>query len=285
MAEFFLTHRLQQRKQAQERLQKLLSTPEEVYLIHYTGESFFHPVGRTPRPAAVVCHHLGSQQTKSFALHLTAERIERRTGQKLREFNLTTLDQVEQEMLLDLGQFFKARRKGTFIHWQMRDIHFGFETLRHRWNLYFDKDFPIKEEQTVNLANLLEDIYTEEYAPDSIVVKKDIFQQGESSTKLDGKLLCLAYQNGIKLKMARSGNVEAKWFEDQKFLDLHHSAMRKVRLMEKILKLTLSRQLRVRYAWKQYGLSAQGFFVFCKNHWLGALLLAAVGWGIKYWMG
>jgi hypothetical protein len=106
--------------------------PDRFYIIHYSSQSLFDAEGEagagalSPRITSVVVRHYETGQTVSFATHTVAEylgiawdAIEAR------------YDEVERELLTQFYDFARDRREKFWVHWNMRNITFGFEHVEH----------------------------------------------------------------------------------------------------------------------------------------------------------
>jgi len=63
-------------KEARERLDSLFSDRSNVWVIHYSCESFYdRPNGASPRITSLAVRSLDSAQTHSFSIHQVAERL------------------------------------------------------------------------------------------------------------------------------------------------------------------------------------------------------------------
>lgn len=98
------SRRLQERKLGLSTLDKLYDDKERVYIIHYSGESFKNPKGRSPRIAAISMINLFTRQAKTFSIHLSAQMI----GYDFNDLNETQTDQCEKLMLRDFADSIKS---------------------------------------------------------------------------------------------------------------------------------------------------------------------------------
>src|SRR6266487_5182682 len=108
-------------KRARSQLDEIFQVPENTLVIHYSCESFYNrDVPQSPRITSVAVRNLDSGQTRSFSIHLVAER----RGQ------LESIDEhydtLEKEMLDDFFGHAQIQQNQKWLHWNMRDANYGF---------------------------------------------------------------------------------------------------------------------------------------------------------------
>lgn len=121
-------HRIRSRRETLRRLGEYDRRNENVYVLHYSCESFYDRAdGSTPRITSIAARNLASGQTESFSIHKTAE---------LRQIPLAEsrnhYDTLEKEMLDEFAQFLHRKHHCSWVHWNMRDINYGFQAIEHR---------------------------------------------------------------------------------------------------------------------------------------------------------
>ncbi|WP_222183196.1 hypothetical protein [Geminicoccus harenae] len=144
--------------------EKIRKNPERFYIIHYSSQSLFDAEAGalSPRITSVVVRHYQSGQTVSFATHTVAEYL----GIGLDEIE-SRYDEIERELLTQFYSFVMDRREKFWIHWNMRNVTFGFEHLEHRYRVLTKKEPPnIPIEVRVNLNDALKQRFGSDYAPD-----------------------------------------------------------------------------------------------------------------------
>jgi hypothetical protein len=76
---------------------------------------------------AIRCAGFASGQTESFSIHTLAE---------LKHIPITDIanhyDSLEKSMLDEFSEYLKANIHCTWVHWNMRDINYGFQAIEHR---------------------------------------------------------------------------------------------------------------------------------------------------------
>ena len=246
--------RITTHRKAKELINSFYDNNSHALLIHYSCESFYDiNDGHTPRITSIAVKYLVSAQTKSFSIHKVAE---------LRKISINQIeshyDILEKEMLDDFFKFAKTLSAFRWIHWNMRDINYGFEALIHRASILGAETFDLKDENKFDLARLLIEKYGKQYAGHP-------------------RLTSLLEMNSISSKNFLSGEDEAKAFENKEYVKLHQSTLAKVDVMENILKRTAEEDLKTKSKLKDiYGISIQGIFDLAKDHWLYSIIIMVV---------
>jgi hypothetical protein len=142
-------------KRAKQRLGELFEHPEHTVVIHYSCESFYDRENnpKSPRVTSIAIRNLDSGQTKSFSIHLVAER--RGLLDSIEEH----YDELEREMLEDYFQEVRVRQHCKWLHWNMRDANYGFEALENRVKALGGEPAIVPEANRFDLARLLVGIY------------------------------------------------------------------------------------------------------------------------------
>ena len=139
---------------------------DRFYIIHYSSQSLFDAEGEagagalSPRITSVVVRHYESGQTVSFATHTVAEHL-RVPWEDIE----ARYDDIERQLLTQFYDFARDRREKCWVHWNMRNVTFGFEHLEHRYRVLVGKEPPsIPVEVRINLNDALKDRYGFDYA-------------------------------------------------------------------------------------------------------------------------
>lgn len=249
--------RLRDRREALIRLRQLYDRRESVLVVHYSCESFYdRPDGSTPRVTSIAVRNLASGQTESFSIHKVAE---------LKNIAIADIanhyDSLEKDMLDEFGQYLEKHIHCTWVHWNMRDINFGFQAIEHRHKVL--GGLPperLPEERKFDLARGLISIYGVGYAGHPRL---------ESIVKL----------NRITDRSFLVGRDEAAAFEDGEFVKLHQSTLRKVDIMANLFGRTLDNSLKTNSSWwEARGIHPQALAEVMTEHWGWTLvgLIAAV---------
>lgn len=246
-------YQLKRRKRALDLLDSLSEAPQIVNLVHYSCESFYdRPAGRSPRITSIAVRNWGTGQTSSFSIHQVAERKLTRTSNIEAEY-----DALELSMLEQWFEFAEAHRDHKWLHWNMRDINFGFAALEHRVQVLGGEAFHISESNRIDLARILIDVYGPGYVGHP-------------------RLERLMELNHVSTLNALTGAHEAKAFEKGDYVKLHQSTLRKVDVFVNILQRQLDGTLKTNATLKEmYGSRIVGVMEFMTDHWWFKLAGAA----------
>ena len=196
------------------------------WIIHYSCESFYdRPEGRSSRITSIAVRKLDTAQTLSFSIHQIAE--ERKIPFADIEAHY---DSLEREMLDRFYAHVGGHRGMKYVHWNMRDINYGFAAIEHRYRALGGEPIIIDDDKKFDLARLFIDIYGVGYA---------------GHPRLE-KLLEL---NHIKPRDFMTGAQEADAFENRNFVGLHQSTLRKVDVIGNILARAQDRSLKTNTTW------------------------------------
>ncbi len=138
--------------------------PDRFYIVHYSSQSLFDgdAGAYAPRITSVVVRHYQSGQTVSFSMHTVAEYL-KVPWEDIED----RYDDIERELLTQFYDFARDRREKFWVHWNMRNVTFGFEHLEHRYRVLIGKEPPsIPVEVRLNLNDILKHRYGDDYAPD-----------------------------------------------------------------------------------------------------------------------
>lgn len=246
--------RIQRHKKAKRIIEELVDKPEYVLIIHYSCESFYDiKEGRTPRITSIAVRYLKSAQTKSFSIHKIAE-IEKVNFDEIENH----YDKLEKQMLSEYFDFVVAHKDYKWVHWNMRDINYGFEAIENRFKILGRHSYHLIDENRIDIARILIDKYGAQYV---------------GHPRL-GKLID---KNDISSKQFLSGDDEAQAFKNKEYVRLHQSTLRKVDVIETILKRAAEGQLKTNATLRQiYGLTPQGIFELIKDNWLWSLIVSVI---------
>lgn len=207
-------------------LDRLFSYPANVWVIHYSCESFYdRPDGRSPRVTSIALRKLDSGQTTSFSIHQVAER----QGVPFQDIE-ERYDELEKQTLDEFFEHVGTHRGVQFLHWNMRDINYGFAALEHRHRVLGGRPVSIEDQNKFDLARLLIDIYGAGYIGHPRLSK-------------------LLEKNNIRPLDFLNGAEEALAFENRNFVGLHQSTLRKVDVISDIAGRAHDRSLHVNTTW------------------------------------
>lgn len=264
-------NKLKRRKEALRRFEEINVKRSMSLIVHYSCESFYEiKDGRTPRVTSIAVKNFNSGQTTSFSIHKSAELA----GVPLVEVT-NEYDRLEKSMLDEFFTHLRAVPHHTFIHWNMRDTNYGFQAIEHRYKTLGGDPAVVDDARKFDLARELINLYGPGYAP-----------HGES-----GRLHSLMKLNHITAKDALTGKEEADAFDNQEYVKLHQSTLRKVDVMNNILDRTLDGSLKTTSSWRdRYGLHPAALLEVAQQHWIWGLLVAAgvlitISMSVWPWLG
>jgi hypothetical protein len=166
-----------------------------------------------------------SGQTRSFSIHQVAEQ----KGIRFDEID-QHYDALELEMLNGFYRHVSSFQGAKYVHWNMRDINYGFAAIEHRHRVLGGQPVVIEDDQKVDLARVLIDVYGVDYAPHP-------------------RLSTLLGRNSIQPKDFLDGQRESQAFENRDFVALHQSTLRKADILADILERVHDRQLKTNTTW------------------------------------
>ena len=249
--------KLRRRKDAKETLKQIERKRENYFLIHYSCESFYDiQDGRTPRITSIAIRNFYSGQTHSFSIHKTAE-------QKNISFEKISnaYDKLEKGMLGEYFEYLALNKGSYYLHWNMRDINYGFQAIEHRFKVLGGKPYLIDDDRKIDLARLLISLYTVRYT-----------SHGEN-----GRLHSICELNRITGKDMLNGKEEAAAFIDKDFIKLHRSTLRKVDVMSNILERILDGSIKTQANWiAKNGVHPIVLVELVKEHWLIASIIGCI---------
>lgn len=241
--------------QARKTLDKLFGDPVSVWVIHYSCESFYdRPDGFSPRITSIATRKLHSGQTVSFSIHQVAERRRVAPGQIAAEYDI-----LERQMLDEFFQHISGYRTISFLHWNMRDINYGFAAIEHRYRVLGGDPYVVDDGFKVDLARLFIDIYGVGYTGHP-------------------RLETLLQQNKIAALDMLNGAGEAEAFDAGRYVDLHRSTLRKVDVIANLASRAHDRGLKTSTGWwAMRGGSIVAFVKWVVTNHLILFLIAVAG--------
>ena len=241
--------RLEKRENIKSEIKTLLEDKKRVLFIHYSCESFYDiKDGHTPRITSIAVQYLNTTTTELFSIHKIAEKKQINIDLK------TNYDELEKEMLTAFFSFVKKHKEYKWVHWNMRDINYGFGAINNRYEILKGKYYEIKEENKFDLADKLKEFYGKNYIEHPRLEK-------------------ICDYNKIDRKDFLSGQEEAKAFEEKRYLDLHRSTLRKVKNLKEIFEKMIDNSLKHKSKLKDtYGISIQSLYDFIKDDWKAFLI-------------
>lgn len=242
-------------KKAGQNLKDISNNLSNHLIIHYSCESFYDiKEGKTPRITSIAICSCDSAQTESFSIHKIAEK-EKVLITEIKD----KYDYLEKKMLTEYFEFVGKNENCSWVHWNMRDINYGFQAIEHRFEVLEGTPVQIHKNNRIDLARILKDRYGLNYA---------------NSPRMEKTI----EQNNISSKDILSGSAEAKAFEEGEYIRLHQSTLRKVCAISSILDKAVDNKLKVQSKWSEvHGVSAQSFFDYARNKWWGQIIIFVIG--------
>lgn len=203
-------------------IKEVKAHPENFYLIHYSCQSLYDDNDAlSPRITSIAITHFATEQTVSFSTHSIAEELH-----IPREAVFGRFDEVERQLLQEFYGFVRDRRDKFWVHWNMRNLTYGFEHLEHRYRVLGGRDaMAIPVERRFNLNDLLSDRYGDGYAAHP-------------------KLQSLMKMNGGIDRHFLTGVEEVQAFQNNNFILMHRSTLCKVGFLFIVIRRLISGQLR-----------------------------------------
>jgi len=242
-------------KNAIEIFRKMISTPRNYLLIHYSCESFVDKEdGRTPRITTIAIRYFESSQTKTFSIHEVAEQ-NHIDMDKIEE----NYDKLEREMLSHYFEFVQKHEQYFWIHWNMRDSNYGFYAIENRYKVLGGQPAIISDDKKIDLARVLVDCFGRGYIGNPRMEK-------------------LVEKNHMTKLGFLTGKEEAEAFENKQYIKLRNSTLRKVDLFYSIITAAAEGKLETNARWKdKYGVSIQGIYEALKERWWFNAIIFFIG--------
>lgn len=201
---------------------EIRKSPENFYIVHYSCQSLNDDnEGLSPRITSIGVTHFSTEQTVSFSTHAVAEEMGIARADVLANFN-----QVEHKLLKDFYNFVRDRRDKFWVHWNMRNLTYGFEHLEHRYRILGANDASvIPVERRINLNDMLSMKYGADYAPHP-------------------KMKSLMELNGGIHRQFLTGDEELKAFQNSEFMRMHNSTLCKLGFFHSVIRKSLAGKLR-----------------------------------------
>lgn len=248
-------NKVQKRKKAKIKLAELMSKADQVVIIHYSCESFYdRPDGSSPRITSIAVRNLEARQTKSFSIHQVAERKGYSASALEQHYN-----QLEKLMLDEFYDYVNRHSSHIWLHWNMRDINYGFPAIAHRYQVLQGNPEEINESKLVDLSPLLIAIYGVEYIQHP-------------------RLKNLVDRNHIAHKDLLDGKAEAEAFINKEYVKLHQSTLRKVDTFANIVERAADGSLKTNSNWKDiYGSYPAAVIELIKENFIVSALVGFIG--------
>ena len=249
------------------KLKGILDNRASYLIIHYSCESFRERnQAKSPRITSIAIRSLESGQIESFSIHKIAEK----KGVPLEQIS-DHYNELEYDMLCEYMTFLEKRDDKTFIHWNMRDINYGFHAIEHRFEV-------LCNEMRRRCSDGVQPVELYKVADDHKIDLFALLIQKYGQTYIDDpRMPSLINLNGITPVTFLTGAEEAAAFENRDFIRLHQSTLGKVATFEKIIELASRNKLKTNTKWyEQCGCTPQEIFDFAKTNWIAAAILTVL---------
>lgn len=195
-------------------LEYLKTSPENFFVIHYSCQGLFeNPDGLSPKITSIAIVNYSNEQTISFSTHAIAGELHIEREDVRDRFN-----EIELELLRQFYNFVRDHRSKFWVHWNMRNLTYGFEHLEHRYRVLRGEDAAvIPVERRINLNDMLASRYGGDYAQHP-------------------KMSSLMEINGGRHRHFLTGEGEVQAFDAHEFTSLHHSTLAKVGFFYSVMK-------------------------------------------------
>ena len=237
--------------------------PENFYIVHYSCQSLNDDnEGLSPRITSIGVTHFATEQTVSFSTHAVAEEMG-----ILREDVQENFDQVEEKLLRDFYGFVRDRRDKFWVHWNMRNLTYGFEHLEHRYRILGGTDAAvIPVERRINLNDMLARKYGANFAAHP-------------------KMKNLMEINGGVHRHFLSGEEELQAFGNNEFIRMHNSTLCKLGFFSHAIRKALTGKLKTKS--RGFGVLVDRMFESRTAKFFGfassLFAVAAVVWSLGSW--
>lgn len=247
----------ERQKAAWSELDRVFKDGSNTWVIHYSCESFYdRHEGRSPRITSIAARKLSSAQTNSFSIHQVAERRHVKFAEIEAHY-----DELERQMLDEFYEFVGSHRGMRYLHWNMRDVNYGFAAIDHRYAVLGGKPIVIDEDRKSDLSRILIDIYGKGYIGHPRIEK-------------------LIEKNKIRPLDFMSGKQEAEAFDSRNFVGLHQSTLRKVDILANIGGLAHDRALKTNTSWwEMHGGRLRGLYNIVIENKLVSFISSVLGIG------
>jgi hypothetical protein len=247
--------RIRARATGRKTVEDLYQDSSRVYFIHYACESFEKNAATgSVKVVLIAIRNLHNGQTKSWSILKSAELDGCFTAIP------SNINRLEKIMLDGFFGFLNEHPDCRFVHWNMRDDHFGFSALEHRHRALGGVPFVVRDGQKVDLSRLLWTLYGDNYASHT------------SKSGRPGRIFSLVEMNNIGDKGALSGDDEPKAFESGDHLKMQQSTLRKLEIFSCIFELVHRKKLKTEASWLDVnGLHPAYILDSIKRHWIVSL--------------
>lgn len=216
------SERLRHFREAKRQLTEINKKRDNVVVIHYSCESFYdRPDGTSPRITSIAVRNLATGQTESFSIHQVAERDKKLTIEDINDH----YDELEKKMLKEFYDYVEKHEHYQWVHWNMRNINYGFAALEHRYKVFGGDPVKIHESCRHDLSLLLMQLYGDNYIHHR-------------------RLENIVEKNSLSHPHFLKGAEEVEAFENSNYVKLHQSTLCKVDIISHLVDRAVSRTLK-----------------------------------------
>ncbi|MCX2839110.1 hypothetical protein OQ279_13215 [Salinimicrobium sp. MT39] len=218
-----------ERRTAIRNVKKLIQNPANVFCIHYSqSQTYDDDYGSiSPIITSIVIKSLDEKIDKQFAIHFEADKAGIPKDQIQDSYR-----ELELRILKSFNDFVKRHKNCTWVHWDMKNIHFGFEAIKHRFEKIFEDLENYQEIPTNNTHSLLiilERMYGENFV--------------EGPDKLES--LIVFNNNGLQEGLYLQRSTESSEFANKNFKGVIDSVDCKVEFLKKAIKKLITKELKI----------------------------------------
>lgn len=203
-------------------IETLYEKRDHVIIIHYSCESIYDSDnGKSPKITSIACRSLNTGQTQSFSIQQFSE-LPEFAGKDIWE----NFEGIE-KLMLDAFFEYVAQKVDShyWVHWNMRDIGFGFAAIEHRYTVLRGNPIKIPDDRKFDLARIFVGLYGKRYASHP-------------------RLKTIMEVNQVATRDFLTGKDEAYAFKDREFLKLHRSTLRKSDVIANLLERSVDGTLK-----------------------------------------
>lgn len=249
----FMTRR-RKVKEANKIFLEIFKSKEYCFLIHYSCENFIDNQKSSNRITSIAVRNLNSGQTDSFSIFQYAEKLQIQPQDVKVQYDL-----IEKNMLNDFFTFLEKNQSSKYIHWNMRNVNYGFKAIEHRGEILNCHVFYLNDSKKYDLSRLLKLRFSRNYIEHT-------------------RLRSIAQHNDITTLNFLTGKQEADAFDNNEFKKLHLSTLRKVHIFEDIISRVEDNKLKTKATLRDiWGLNCTNIINTIKEHpitvFLGIIIL------------
>ena len=151
--------RINKIKEVKSKLRQVFNNKGKTILTHYSCKSFIENTKGSHKITSIAVRYLDSAQTRSFSIFQFAEELKKESC--IDEY----FEEIEKKLLESFFQFVKEHSNYFWVHWNMRDINYGFAALEHRFKILGGTPHIIQDNSKYDLSRILHQRFGKNYAP------------------------------------------------------------------------------------------------------------------------